>query len=478
MNVSAQIHATTQRLLASCSLLAAVTVLCACSQTMAADTQVDDKGPTTRASDPKEFEARLQEVRGLEQRAEFSRALEVCAALKKNFADRPELTDAICDVSKRVAAEKTHADAVGFAVTSLADPGCAEIATQTFREAGETGRLILRHAYHNSNDELKLVILKQLQTMKDERLAELLSERLLSNPADPQRQAYVEMLWPTLQSVPATGLPGLPALFALAKREPDKNKDLSAYLLAAARRAGADQPAEFAKLFGDEHAFEHFKNLNMLNTVCSDGLVVCFNFDEKAGATAANAVPHGRTADAKATWVPGKKDGAIHFNGADEILTYSDPALELGKTDFTLAFWLYLENGPTGGWRNITHKGYADDQRTFAIWLRPDSNALHCRISTLGNGNDGVEATVTQIPLNTWTHVTYMKKENALKIYINGQKDSELPVYSRVLYNSGPIYIGKDPWYAGPASAIDDYRIYTRALTEGEIRLLAGLPYP
>jgi hypothetical protein len=438
------------------------------------ETAAKSVAPKT-ASDPKEFEATVQEVRSLEQRADFSRASELCASLQTKFDDHPEFAETIYDLSKRVSVEKAQADSVGFAVSSLAEPNCAEIAAQAFHEAGDTGRLLLHHAYRTCGDDMKLTILKQLQAMNDERVAELLSELLVSNPAEPLRQTYVGMLRPTLQRVPGKALP---ALFGIVKREPDKNKDLALCLFAVARRAGADQPADFEKLFGDSGAFEFFRNLNLLSSVCSEGLAVCFNFDEKIGTTAANAAMQGKTADVKATWVPGKKDGAIKFNGIDEMLTYNDPSLALGKGDFTLAFWLYLEKGANGSWRNITHKGFADDQRTFAIWMKPEADVLHCRITTLDNGNDGIDATTKTIPLNAWTHVAYVRKANALKIYIDGQKDSEIVINSRVLSNSGPIYIGKDPWYPGAPCGIDDYRIYTRALTDGEIRLLAGLPYP
>jgi hypothetical protein len=431
-------------------------------------------------STAQDFEAKLHEISKLEEHAEFGRALDLCRALPETFDDHPEFAETIFDLSSRIAVEKSQADSIGFAATGLLDPGCAEIASQAFIDAGDAGKLLLRRAFRESGDNgdaLKFTILQKLQTMGDEHLGELVAERLGKNPPEAVRRQLVEMLWSRIKQVDTVSLP---ALFAVAKANLEKNTDLTAYLLAAARRTGADRPAEYQQAFHDPAAYEFFKNQGLLNTVGSDGLAVCLAFDEKSGATVANSAPGGTTAQAKARFGPGKQDGAIKFNGADEMVTLQDPGFGIaqGGADFTLAFWFNLEQTATGNWRNITHKGNADDERTFALWMRPGDDAIHCRISTLGNSNDGIDGTATKIPLNTWVHVAYVKRGKTLKIYLNGAKDSEAALDGRVIANRGPIYIGKDPWYPGPACAIDEYRIYLRALTDSEVRLLAGLPSP
>ncbi len=429
--------------------------------------------PKKAPSDPKDFEPAVQQVRALEQSADFSRALELVKSIQVNFNDHPEFAETVYDLSTRVAVEKNQADALGFAASSLADPGCAELASQAFQEAGDAGRLVLRNSYAGSSDEMKLLILKKLQAMGDEHVPELVAERLAHDISPELEHTFVEMLQLSLSRLYR---PSLPALFAVAKTNPGKHVELIGFLYAAARRANADQPPDFEKLFQDAGAYEFFRAQNLLGTVSKDGLAVCFNFDEGSGTSATNSGTRGGKADVKATWIPGRKDGALKFNGNDEMVTYNDPLLNVGRddADFTLAFWFYLEKSATGGWRNITHRGTSDDQRTFALWMKPDSDSIHCRISTLGNGNDGVEATNAKIALNAWTHVAYVKRGKMLKIFINGQPDSEAQLGGRVMSNCGPVYIGKDPWYAGPACAIDEYRIYLRALTDGEVRLLSN----
>ena len=434
-------------------------------------------------SDPKDFEAKLQEIVRLEERAEFGRAQELCRTLSTTFDDHPEFAEAIYDTTSRLAIEKNQADSVGFAATGLIDPGCAEIAAQAFFDAGDTGKLLLRRAYLNSGENgardeaLKFTILQKLTTMGDEKIGELVAERLAHNPPDATRRQLLEMLWSRISHTDAQCLP---ALFAVAQAAAEKNTDLTAFLLAAARRAGIDQPAEFNQAFHAAAAYDFFKNQGLLNAVGNDGLAVCFTFDEKSGNSAVNSAPNGKSATGKATVIPGKKDSAVKFDGANDVLMLPDSGLGIGQAgaDFTLAFWFNLEKSATGDWRTITHKGNGDDERTFALWMRPGDDAMHCRISTLGNGNDGVEATVSKIPLNAWTHVAYVKRGRTLKVFLNGAKDSEVTLEGRVVSNNGAIYIGKDPWHPGTACAIDEYRIYQRALTESEVRLLAWLPTP
>jgi hypothetical protein len=76
--------------------------------------------------------------------------------------------------------------------------------------------------------------------------------------------------------------------------------------------------------------------------------------------------------------------------------------------------------------------------------------------------------------LNRWYYITYLKKGNTLSLWYDGVKDSESGLAPTV-YNTGPIYIGKDPWYGGLNGAgYDNIQIHKRALTEDEIERTAA----
>src|SRR5262249_8584583 len=76
---------------------------------------------------------------------------------------------------------------------------------------------------------------------------------------------------------------------------------------------------------------------------------------------------------------------AISLDGGTRYAQVNhSPTLELGKdgADFSVAFSIYLRQGPTGAWRLIMHKGSTSTERTFDLWLCPDRNQLQAGIST------------------------------------------------------------------------------------------------
>ncbi|HYF51322.1 MAG TPA: LamG domain-containing protein, partial [Planctomycetota bacterium] len=73
-----------------------------------------------------------------------------------------------------------------------------------------------------------------------------------------------------------------------------------------------------------------------------------------------------------------------------------------------------------------------------------------------------------------WYHIAYVKEDKTLTLYVNGAIDSSVQLAGRTVGNTGPIYIGKDPWYQSVEGRYDDYVIYTRALSAEEVKGMAG----
>ncbi|MER5942508.1 LamG-like jellyroll fold domain-containing protein [Streptomyces sp. NPDC001928] len=212
-------------------------------------------------------------------------------------------------------------------------------------------------------------------------------------------------------------------------------------------------------------------------------LVTHWSFDAETidGDTAADLSGGGHEAVATGGIVleDGRGGGqAVRFDGTDRYLTVpTGPAVGDGGADFTVAFHLRLEEGFTGKWRSVLHKGAVNEERTFAIWLTPGSNRLHARISTDNNWNEGLDTTA-EVPVGRWTHVTYVKNGAQLRLYLDGTLDRAVTLMGHTVANQGPLYIGKDPWYDGFDGLIDDLRILRFALEEDAIRALAAAPDP
>ena len=113
--------------------------------------------------------------------------------------------------------------------------------------------------------------------------------------------------------------------------------------------------------------------------------------------------------------------------------------------------------------------------RTFGIWMRPDSNALHLEITTRDKSHEWLDS-ITNLTEKSWYHIVYRKAGSRLQLFLNGALDSEVLLSSPVVGNQGPLLIGRagSPAAGGFVGLIDDVRLYARAVTEAEIQVLAS----
>ena len=67
-----------------------------------------------------------------------------------------------------------------------------------------------------------------------------------------------------------------------------------------------------------------------------------------------------------------------------------------------------------------------------------------------------------------------MKAGNKWRCYVNGNLDTEYTLTAGTTGNSGPLYLGDDPWFNGSNVYMDDVHAYNRALCTSEILALYG----
>jgi hypothetical protein len=72
-----------------------------------------------------------------------------------------------------------------------------------------------------------------------------------------------------------------------------------------------------------------------------------------------------------------------------------------------------------------------------------------------------------------WAHITCSHDGETLKCYLNGEETDSTPM-GAITSSPAPVLIGSDGWGCDWIGAIDDVRIYDRALSEAEIIGLAG----
>jgi hypothetical protein len=141
-------------------------------------------------------------------------------------------------------------------------------------------------------------------------------------------------------------------------------------------------------------------------------------------------------------------------------------------SDTTYSFWFNLLQDSTGTWRTIIHKGNTLQEMSNTVMLWPKERRLHVRVSTDYFWNEGVDS-FSVIGFRRWTHVAVTTSGQLLQLYVNGVSDKSDVMKAPVKFNTGDIYVGKDPWHAGVKAFIDDFRIYKGSLPERDLIALA-----
>lgn len=163
----------------------------------------------------------------------------------------------------------------------------------------------------------------------------------------------------------------------------------------------------------------------------------------------------------------------LQFTDAAGMAEIPGSDFEVGAddSDFSVAFWVRLEEPVSNVFRTLIHKGNDNFQRTFALWLIPNTTRIHFRISG-GNDTSMGGNSIGSLEIGDWTHVAYVKEGAALKLYIDGVLDNTAPLAEPVVANAAPIRIGHNLIHEASMASFDDFQIYGVALSAQEIAQL------
>lgn len=215
-----------------------------------------------------------------------------------------------------------------------------------------------------------------------------------------------------------------------------------------------------------------FSNINVYE---KKGLIAEYRFDETSwsGLSADVLDTSGNNLHGTATNVQplsGLVCNAANFDRLNRIEVANNTLLEVGNNnaDYTVNFWL-SPRSTTGDWSNVIHKGSINYERTFAAWFQPGNTRIHHQASTTSNDNEGHDSNAA-LGLNTWTMVTLVKQGDQVMTYFNGILEKQTTLAGSTKSNSGPLYIGDDPWYSGIDALMDELTIFGSALSATEIQ--------
>jgi hypothetical protein len=210
------------------------------------------------------------------------------------------------------------------------------------------------------------------------------------------------------------------------------------------------------------------------SNLSTNGLVLYYTFETNENGVVTDLSGKGNTGTVYgATWISGGKanGGACSFDGTNDYMLVNDSA-SLGATNLTVSAWLYynfsggttlemmLEKGPHDGcWEFMNYNN-------GLVWIR-------------GGAASPYLCTDTSFSTGTWHHIVSTISNTTATVYIDGIQAKSGPV-ATVQVTSEPIYIGcsyrlgsKQDWLHG---ALDEIRIYNRALSSNEVQALYENP--
>ncbi|TPE42501.1 LamG-like jellyroll fold domain-containing protein [Pontibacter mangrovi] len=209
----------------------------------------------------------------------------------------------------------------------------------------------------------------------------------------------------------------------------------------------------------------------------SGDLVAHWQMDEGSGTSLSDASGKGNHAQTVGNpgWVSGKSGTALLLNGSSQYATAPDNAsLDLTNA-ITLAAWIKPSRQTT---QYIIKKALNNETNGYELGLASGGNAFFRMNQASSRDTYRVNASATYpSDGNTWMHVAATYDGSTVKIYINGQENASKTFSGApaIATNNLPLHLGaQDNGIYKFNGALDEVRIYNKALNASEINQLAS----
>jgi glucose/arabinose dehydrogenase len=210
----------------------------------------------------------------------------------------------------------------------------------------------------------------------------------------------------------------------------------------------------------------------------SSGPAAAYPFNDGAGTTALDASGNGLTATLTngPTWVAGKYGSAVRLDGVNDYVNLGNPAALQITGSMTISAWINSSSFPFDDAAIVSKRtsGVTGYQLDTTLDRGPRTAGFKL---TTSSGTNMRRYGATALQANTWYYVTgvYSASAQTMNVYLNGQLDNgalDGTVTATQQNSTLAVNIGQRPGTPGPynfVGAIDDVRIYARALTQAEI---------
>jgi hypothetical protein len=170
---------------------------------------------------------------------------------------------------------------------------------------------------------------------------------------------------------------------------------------------------------------------------------------------------------------------AIVLDGTSGYVDLPIGSLIASLSDATFASWINFADPAAGGWQRVFDFGTGTTNYAF-LSARQSGRGTPVTFGILATGGTEVRAVASRGVASGWHHVAVTLDSAAMNIvlYVDGEPvgSNTTTMLPRDLGQTTQNWLGRSQWandayYTG---SLDEFRIYDRALTAGEIQYLAG----
>ncbi len=208
----------------------------------------------------------------------------------------------------------------------------------------------------------------------------------------------------------------------------------------------------------------------------SKGLVGYWKFDEGTGTTTADSSSYGNTGTINGTpdWVTGQFGDALTFDGSSNYVSIpANSHMEVEGNEFTISAWINLANISSD--QTIIANGGS----SYGFGLVILSGGSGVSLYKIGVTGQTVTYTHT-FSTGTWYHIVAVQHFSSpgnpsfVEVFVNGVSigtNNDANAYTSSSGQTISIGYGPSGFFNG---SLDDVRVYNRALSNQEIKILAG----
>lgn len=211
--------------------------------------------------------------------------------------------------------------------------------------------------------------------------------------------------------------------------------------------------------------FITLSGFSVAQEIAQESLVGYWPFDEGIGKEVNDLSGNGNDGEfvESPKWVSGKYETALEFDGKGSyVLVPDNDSLDLTDAA-TYMVWFSLNEVPSSRKMRMMSK----NDSVFVIFDFGSPDSLDFLVKP---NNDFAESTTVDWNLGEWYHFAGTYGGDTLRIYINGKLEGETEGVPEIAPSDLELWIGADDWNPNFfPGAIDEVRIYNKALTEVEI---------